>query len=64
MHDAACMRRSEPSRDLESDLESRVHGKSADAETRAQRLTFQALRHEVRGAVVLADVVTVRRWCD
>ena len=57
MHDAACVRRSKPSRDLESDVESRVHGESAGAETRAQRLTFQTLRHEVRGAVVLPDVV-------
>ena len=57
MHDAACVRRTKPSRDLESDVERRVHGESAGAETRAQRLAFQALRHEVRGAVVIPDVV-------
>ena len=41
----------------ESDVEGHVHGKSAGAETRAQRLTFQTLGHEVGGAVVIADVV-------
>jgi hypothetical protein len=51
------VRRTKPARDLESDVECRVHGKSAAAETRAQGLAFQALRHEVRGAVVIPDVV-------
>jgi hypothetical protein len=51
------VRRPEPSRDLESDVEGGVHRQSAAGETRAQRLTLQALRDQVRGAAVIANVV-------
>ena len=57
MHDAALVRGTKPSGHLERDVERRVHRKCAGAETRAQRLTFQTLRHEVRGAAVIPDVV-------
>ena len=46
-----------PRADLERDVERRVHRKRAARRARAQRLTFQALRHEVRRAAVIADVV-------
>ena len=57
MHDAACVRGTKPSRHLERDVECRVDGKCAGAQTRAQRLAFQTLRHEVRGTAVIPDVV-------
>ena len=57
MHDAAFVRGAKPSGHLEGDVERRVHRKCAGAETRAQRLAFQTLRHEVRGTAVIPDVV-------
>ena len=57
MHDAAFVRGTKPSGHLEGDVECRVDGKCAGAQTRTQRLTFQTLRHEVRGTGVIPDVV-------
>ena len=57
MHDPARVRRAQAARDLDGDVERRVDGKGPGAEARAQRLAFQALRHDVRGVVVVPDVV-------
>ena len=53
MDDAVGVRGDQSPGDLERDVERRVHRQRAGAETRAQGLTLQALRHEIRGAAVI-----------
>ena len=65
MDDAAFVRGAKPSGHLERDVERRVHGERAGAKPRAQRLAFQTLGHEVRGAAVIRRRRRPSaRWCD